>query len=79
MVSSRLLRVRLYWSKVAMEMGGRLTEQGARRFALVRVNLSDMSCGSDLALLLTFEVHLHFLPDSRVGELNNCHAVFLAL
>lgn len=62
-----------------MEMGGRLTEQGARRFALVRVNLSDMSCGSDLALPFTFEVHLLFLPDSHVGELNNCHAVFIAL
>lgn len=43
-------------------MSGSLTEQGARRFALVRVNLSDMSCGSDLALLLTFEVHLLFFP-----------------
>lgn len=62
-----------------MEMGGSLTEQGARGFDLVCVNLSDMSCGSDLALLLTFEVHLIFLPDSRVGELYNCHAVFIAL
>lgn len=62
-----------------MEMSGSLTEQGARRFALVRVNLSDMSCGSDLALLLTFEVHLLFFPDSHVGKLNNCHAVFIEL
>lgn len=58
---------------------GVLTEQGAQQFALVCVNLSDMSCGSDLALLLTFEVHLLFLPGSHVGELNNCLAVFIAL
>lgn len=66
--------VKLPWRSV-----GVLTEQGAQQFALVCVNLSDMSCGSDLALLLTFEVHLLFLPGSHVGELNNCHAVFIAL
>lgn len=62
-----------------MEMGGRLTEQGARRFALVCVNLSDVSCGSDLALLSQLRSTCFFLPDSHVGELNNCHAVFIAL
>lgn len=62
-----------------MEMGGSLRELGAQRFALVRVNLSDMSCASDLALLLSFEVHWIFLPDSHLGEQNNCHAVFVAL
>lgn len=58
MVSSHLLYVGVCWCKVAMEIGRSFNRAGTVVVRSVCVNLFDMSCVLDSAVLLTFEVHL---------------------
>ena len=58
MVSSCLLYVGVCGRKVAMEISRSFNGAGTAVVRPVCVNLFDMSCVSDSAVLLTFEVHL---------------------
>lgn len=58
MVSSRLLYVGVYWRKVAMEIVRSFNRAEATAVPPAYLNLLDMSCVSDLAVLLTLGVYL---------------------
>lgn len=58
MVSSHLLDVGVYWFKVAVEIGRSFNRAGTAVVHSVCINLFDLSCVLDSAVLLTFEVHL---------------------